>query len=666
MIELPSNRQPAEATRRTLESSVRRVRDYELQEILGRGGMGVVYRAVHTKLDKTVALKLLNAGLTKDSSAVVRFEREIRVIAALDHQNIVRADDAGESDGMHFLVMELIDGIDLSQLVRRLGPLAEDDACELIRQAALGLQHAHDHDLVHRDVKPSNLILATPATVKLVDLGLARLRDPVSGAGERNNASDELTDTGQTMGTFDYMAPEQATDARLVDHRADLYSLGCTLYKLLTGRAPFDDPQHTNAVSKMMAHAQSPVPPIREIRPDVTIELLEILERLLAKKRDDRYETAADLVSILTPLSAGADLHDLTRRVTEADCGVERRPSNHVAETPVDTARAETTDGQDYEDGRNRPSTVAAVFESQRRIVLTATVFIVLVLVGIYGLSVRDPADVSSSALVTSSSESGPPHDEPPDALGDSLSMRSETTAETVLAPIPASDLDTMTGKKSVGVASVLPLLQFQFEGDAINSGSLGADHDGVTFGNGYFNSDAARGLGAYDTGTNGYVRIPPTRLGDHVTIASWLKLDPGVSNIQAILSSWTPTSGGFSLGVNTWTRADRVVLLETWTVAGESVGVRTVPNAIREGQWHHVAVTLDRDADTAVLYVDGERIDHAGNTFADDFTDNLPLSIGRYHGTPESLPFHFTGLIDDLRIYDTTLSATQISELVL
>ena len=210
----------------------------------------------------------------------------------------------------------------------------------------------------------------------------------------------------------------------------------------------------------------------------------------------------------------------------------------------------------------------------------------------------------------------------------------------------------------------MVPLLHFQFESNARNSGSLGATHDGVIYGDGFYSSDAACDLRAYDTGTGGYIRIPATRLGDRITIVAWVKLDPGVSNIQTILSSWAPTTGGFSLGLNTWTRSDRVVLLETWTAAGQAVGVRSAPNALREDRWHHVAVTMDRTADSAILHVDGVRVQPAGDAFASEFADNRPLSIGRYHGTPAMLPFHFTGLIDDLRVYDTTLTQPQLREL--
>ena len=218
--------------------------------------MGTVYRGVHTKLDRIVAINLLRSEKMEDAGAVDRFEREMRAIGKLDHPHIVRAMDAGEEQGTHFLVMELLDGLDLSSIARRMGPAAWSisetpsmtvaDACEMIRQAASGLQAAHRHGMVHRDIKPSNLVLVegAPPIVKVLDLGLALLGD-LGAASDR-----ELTTTGQAMGTIDYMAPEQATDSHVVDTRADIYSLGATLYRLLTGTVPFSRNEYNTTAKR--------------------------------------------------------------------------------------------------------------------------------------------------------------------------------------------------------------------------------------------------------------------------------------------------------------------------------------------------------------------------------------------------------------------------------
>jgi WD40 repeat protein/serine/threonine protein kinase len=271
---------------------------YEILSVLGRGGMGTVYKARHTLLKRDVALKVLPAELWNDSMAVARFRREMEAVGLLDHPNIVHAHDAGEADGVHFLVMEYVAGIDLDRLVRRKGPLPVEIACSLIRQAARGLQHAHEHGLVHRDIKPSNLLVARNGQLKLLDLGLALLRgEPAAGEG--------LTQTGQMMGTVDYMAPEQAFDTHRVDIHADLYSLGCTLYHLLAGHPPYHGPGYQSAMRKLLAHAQEPAPPIQELRPDVPMALAAVLDRLLAKAPADRYATPAELVAALKPFSAG-------------------------------------------------------------------------------------------------------------------------------------------------------------------------------------------------------------------------------------------------------------------------------------------------------------------------------------------------------------------------
>ncbi len=207
---------------------------------------------------------------------VERFSREMKAVGKLQHPNIIAASDAGEAEGWHFLVMELVDGCDLAAVARTHGPLTVADAAELGRQAVLGLQCVHEHGLVHRDIKPSNLMLGPGGAVKILDLGLALLR-------EDEPPGDELTETGFGLGTADYMSPEQAQDAHQVTIQSDLYSLGCTLYKLLTGRAPFDSPSYRSTLKKMQAHLRDPVPPLQTQRPDVPAELAAIVHRLLEK-----------------------------------------------------------------------------------------------------------------------------------------------------------------------------------------------------------------------------------------------------------------------------------------------------------------------------------------------------------------------------------------------
>ncbi len=297
------------------------LRDYQLLAKLGQGGMGTVYKARHTKLDRLVAVKVLPAERMKDQQSVARFTREMRAVGNLDHPNIVRAHDAGEVDGKHFLVMELVDGIDLSTLVQQEGWLGVEDACELIRQAAVGLHHAHQHGLVHRDVKPSNLMLTADGTVKVLDLGLARLlgetlpegdaeqpREAPADSKQFQVIGDELTGTDQVMGTPDYMAPEQCTDSRHVDIRSDVYSLGATLYKLLSGHAPFSGKAFNTVAKKVAGLTTKSVPPITAHRDDLPEQLVAVLQRMLAKQPADRYATPAAVAEALAPFAAGQNV----------------------------------------------------------------------------------------------------------------------------------------------------------------------------------------------------------------------------------------------------------------------------------------------------------------------------------------------------------------------
>ncbi|MFO0868824.1 MAG: serine/threonine-protein kinase [Pirellulales bacterium] len=273
-----------------------RLDTYELVEKLGEGGMGSVWKARHVKLDKFVALKVLPVHLTQDPEAVRRFEREMRAVGKLDHPHVVRAMDAGEVGGLHFLVMEYVEGTDLSKYVQARGPRSVADACVMLRHAALGLAAAHAQGLIHRDIKPSNLLLSKQGQVKVLDLGLARLL--ADGPEAR-----QLTQSGQVLGTPDYMAPEQWDNTHTVDHRADLYALGCTLCFLLTGRAPFGDERHSTMGQKMKGHLLDPAPRLRELRPDIPPELDDLYTRLLEKEPTQRLITAEETATLLKQIA---------------------------------------------------------------------------------------------------------------------------------------------------------------------------------------------------------------------------------------------------------------------------------------------------------------------------------------------------------------------------
>lgn len=283
--------------------------EYELLGRIGRGGMGAVYKARQVRLDKTVALKVLPRERTSDLRAVARFEREMKAIGRLSNPNIVQALDARDIDGTTVLVMEYVEGLDLAKVLRRVGRFAIADACELIRQTALGLQYIHENKLVHRDVKPSNLMLTPQGQVKILDLGLALLNSHESTDGE-------LTGDGSVMGTPDYIAPEQAGDCHGVDIRADIYSLGCTLYHLLTGCAPFGGPNYRKPLDKVMGHTRDTAPAVKVLRPDVPNVLSAIVERMMAKDPVSRFVAPAEAATALSPFVAGSDLPALLAKAT--------------------------------------------------------------------------------------------------------------------------------------------------------------------------------------------------------------------------------------------------------------------------------------------------------------------------------------------------------------
>jgi len=280
---------PAEAVPAELAQHPR----YEILQLLGQGGMGAVYKARHKKMDRFVALKVINAKLLDNPKAIERFQREVQAAAKLDHPNLVRAYDADEAGGTHFLVMEFVEGIDLARYVEEKGPLPVAYACHFIRQAAQALQHAHERGMVHRDIKPHNLMLVRqPAAglVKVMDFGLARLT--VEGASESG-----LTGDNALMGTMDYIAPEQAEDAHRADIRADIYSLGCTLAHLLAGRSLLASGSMTE---KLWAHMSGKLP-LTELPTAVPAELRAVLVKMTAKEPAQRYQTPGEVATALAP-----------------------------------------------------------------------------------------------------------------------------------------------------------------------------------------------------------------------------------------------------------------------------------------------------------------------------------------------------------------------------
>ena len=310
---------------------------YKVHGKLGQGGMGHVYKATQERLSRLVALKIIRKeSMSQDPRAVRRFQREAQAAAQLSHPNIIVIYDFNQSGNTYYIAMEYIEGVDLHQLVQDYGPLPMDLAADLILQTATGLQHAYEAGMVHRDIKPSNMMVALPkpegsyrqaapgeaglrallqkSMVKILDMGTALLGQGV------DSDSAKWTQHGTLMGTPDYLAPEQAMDSHTVDIRADLYSLGCTYYYLLTGKAPFGQ---YPLMKKLMMHQSALPKPVREFRPEVSPQIEMVVHRLMAKRPEDRFQIPADLVEALTTHrlhseATGSSLYALNRQPRKA------------------------------------------------------------------------------------------------------------------------------------------------------------------------------------------------------------------------------------------------------------------------------------------------------------------------------------------------------------
>src|SRR5262245_63600955 len=315
---------------------------YRILDRIGRGGMGRVFKAEHQTMDRVVALKVLAPDLMKTERARKLFEREVRAAAKLDHPNIVRAFDANQIGERHYLVMEFVDGPNLHELVKERGRLPVGQSCDFIRQAALGLQFAHELGMVHRDIKPANLLVhrgpGQHCVVKVLDFGLARLHEPPPDADVDQDSLPAVEQ--QVMGTPDYLSPEQSRNLHKVDIRSDLYSLGCTFYYLLTGQVPFPG---GSTMEKLVRHTTEDATPAEQLRPEIPAAVAALVRRLMAKDPQERFQTSGDLAAALVPFAvacpaswdcptSGIDLgdspaitqlgsDDATLRPTDSDAG---------------------------------------------------------------------------------------------------------------------------------------------------------------------------------------------------------------------------------------------------------------------------------------------------------------------------------------------------------
>jgi WD40 repeat protein/serine/threonine protein kinase len=365
---------------------------YIVLERLGEGGMGEVFKARHRKLGRLVALKVIRNDRLANENAVRRFRREIQAAAHLEHPNVVRAYDADEADGIHFFAMEFVEGTDLAKHVKQHGPLPVAQACDCARQTALALQHALERGMVHRDIKPHNLLLTAKGVVKVLDMGLARLESDDAGS----ITSTTLTQQGAVMGTPDFIAPEQAMDSHSADIRADLYSLGCTLYFLLTGSVPYP---RGSALEKLVRHQTEEPQAIESLRPELSPALAGVVRRLMAKRPQDRFQTPAEVASVLVNAPA------ITVRVVTApggDAPVEELVTQTEGERISEFANLDTGDETATVASRVLP----AARKGQRRLVLIsviggASLFVLLGLLAGVILRLSSPRDTDKETLVT-------------------------------------------------------------------------------------------------------------------------------------------------------------------------------------------------------------------------------------------------------------------------
>jgi len=265
--------------------------NYLILDKIGAGGMGDVYLAEHRRMKRQVALKTLPAAMTKDAQSSQRFQREVQAAAKLTHPNIVAAYDADEANGVHYFVMEYVEGIDLSAVVKKRGVLKVDVAVDYILQAAKGLEFAHNKGVIHRDIKPANMLLDNEGTIKILDMGLARIEDEA-----HEIPATQLTQDGSVMGTVDYMAPEQAKDTHTADARSDIYSLGCSLYYLLTGESVY---RGSTMVNRIMAHQNDPIPSLTGKHILISQDVDAVFQKMVAKKPEDRFQSMSEVIVAL-------------------------------------------------------------------------------------------------------------------------------------------------------------------------------------------------------------------------------------------------------------------------------------------------------------------------------------------------------------------------------
>jgi WD40 repeat protein len=624
---------------------------YRVARLLGAGGMGAVYEAEHRVMRRLVALKVIKRAYTASAAALERFRREVRAAARLSHPNIVTTYDAEDAGETHFLVMEYVEGTDLGRLVKERGPLPVDRACEYARQTALGLQHAFEQGMVHRDLKPHNLMLTPDGRVKILDFGLACFASEAASAAG-------VTGTGLVLGTVDYIAPEQADNPHEADIRSDIYSLGCTLYHLLAGRPPFAT---GTALQKVLAHREKNPQPLTELRPDLPEGFMPVLERMMAKDPRQRYQTPAEVAIALEPFT-------MTTAVARAP-----RPQPHAR-----TTGASHTVALDK----------APVRERRRPKLVTAVAVLAFPIVGLLGVAVYRIATDKGELVITTVrddvkvviTQGGKQVDVidtktdkqirlalrsgeyelklkgAPEGLKLNIKKATLTRGKTVLATI------TWVGKQGDPLAVLPPPrrppggLVARWSANGNPKDSAGNNHGtlkgGVTFAPGVAGQ-------AFDfNGTDAYVQIPNNanlNPGASFSVEFWVKANP--SQPEALFNVLDKSHGSLPGDTTGWTFQGNSATGELSFIIGAGGGFSGASTgvSILDNQWHHIASVYT--GNSIQMYLDGVlksmtplTAPPANNTRGLYFSKTFRGDTRRYKG-----------LLDEVAIYDRALSPGEV-----
>ncbi len=608
--------------------------EYILTAKIGEGGMGQVYKAQHQRMNRTVALKVLSVAAMKDATAIKRFQREVRAAAKLEHPNIVTAYDSGDAGKVSYLVMQFVDGGDLASLVRHRGPLEMERAVEFVCQTAQGLAYAHAEGVVHRDIKPANLLVDKRGVVKILDMGLARIDDASGGDG--------LTGTEQVMGTVDYMSPEQAADTKHVDARTDIYSLGCTLWYLLTGKRLFDG---DTAIQRLMKHRNEPRPSLVKMRDDVSWPLEQAFHKMVAVETQNRYASMDEVLAALEPyrpsrvggsqtgMSSGigtgsgpvnAELSAFLKTVGPAGsmtgAAAKGQTTTAAGATQGDAPTAMHTAAQAETDPQSEmlaPSPKSAGRDARRGGKSADGLPLKPIIAGVGVCAV-----LVVGAVLFFMSRGGDASDS---AAGENAGNKATAQAAALGGSPKANPLAAPSGSARSSAASVPPLAFFG--GSAPDAPPPG--NYALRFG----------GINAKPFAVPGWNYQGDTPL----TIEAWIT--PEIISYQSYLGNGK--QAGLRLGLQT-TGWEFV-----WVQGGGKFALVSSDGPPTQGRRTHVAVVSDRSS--LLLYIDGVEQEKTGFPYRQYFTDVQPFMIGssidnsgankdRWHGA-------CTAVIDEVRI---------------